>query len=133
MPYLLDTDTCIYIMNERPEEVFQKAATLKPGDVSISSITFYELAFGIANSGKAAANKKRLETFIAHVPVQPFDQACADVAALLRLELKRKGTPIGPYDLLIAAHALQLGFTLVTNNTKEFKRVPKLKVENWLS
>ncbi len=133
MPYLLDTDTCIYIMNERPEAVFQKAATLKPGDVSISSITFYELAFGIANSSKAAANKKRLETFVRSVPVQPFDQNCADGAAQVRLELKRKGTPIGPYDVLIAAHALTLGVILVTNNTKEFKRISKLKVENWLN
>jgi tRNA(fMet)-specific endonuclease VapC len=133
MLYLLDTDTCIYIMNEQPEKVFRKAATLKPGDVGISSITFYELAFGIANSGKAAANRKRLETFIKSVPVQPFDQTCADVAARVRLELKRKGTPIGPYDLLIAAHALHLDLTLVTNNIKEFKRVSKLDVENWLS
>ena len=108
MLYLLDTDTCIYIMNEQPEKVLQKAATLKPGDVGISSITFYELAFGIANSGKAVANRKRLE-------------------------LKRKSMPIGPYDLLIAAHALHLDLTLVTNNTKEFKRVSKLNVENWLS
>jgi tRNA(fMet)-specific endonuclease VapC len=133
MHYLLDTDTCIYIMNEQPEKVFQKAATLRPGDVGISSITFYELAFGIANSGKAAANRKKLDGFVKSVPVQPFDQDCADVAAQVRLELKRKGTPIGPYDLLIAAHALHLGLTLVTNNTKEFGRISKLKLENWLS
>jgi tRNA(fMet)-specific endonuclease VapC len=133
MRYLLDTDTCIYIMNEQPEKVFRKAATLKPGDVGISSITFYELAFGIANSGKAASNRKRLETFVKGVPVQPFNQTCADVATQVRLELKRKGTLIGPYDLLIAAHALHLGLTLVTNNIKEFKRISRLKVENWLA
>jgi tRNA(fMet)-specific endonuclease VapC len=131
MRYLLGTDTCIYIMNEPPEKVFRKAATLAVGDVGISSITFHELAFGIANSQKAAANSLRLETFVARVPVQPFDQAAADKAADVRLELKRKGTPIGSYDLLIAAHALQLGLVLVTNNTKEFKRIPKLKLENW--
>jgi tRNA(fMet)-specific endonuclease VapC len=133
MRYLLDTDTCIYIMNEQPEKVFRKAATLVSGDVGISSITFYELAFGIANSQKAAANRMRLEAFVSRIPVQPFEQVAADVAAEIRLELKRKGTSIGPYDLLIAAHALQLGLILVTNNVREFRRIPKLKVENWLS
>jgi tRNA(fMet)-specific endonuclease VapC len=131
MRYLLDTDTCLYIMNEQPEKVFRKAATLAVGDVGLSSITFHELAFGIANSQKAAANRLRLEAFVARVPVQPFDEAAADKAAEVRLELKRKGTPVGCYDLLIAAHALQLGLILVTNKLREFKRISKLKLENW--
>lgn len=132
MRYLLDTDTCIYIMNQKPERVFRRVARLKPGDVGISSITFYELAFGIAKSAKAIQNRERLEGFIALVPVLPFDQKAADAAATIRLDLQKAGTPIGAYDLLIAAHASSLGLTLVTNNLREFLRVKGLRVENWL-
>lgn len=132
MRYLLDTDICIYIMNQEPRQVFIKAESLEPGEVGISSITFHELAFGIAKSQKVEANRERLEGFIAQVPVQPFDQDAADLAAQVRLGLQRAGTPIGPYDTLIAAHALSLGLTLVTNNTREFSRIPDLKIENWL-
>ena len=132
MRYLLDTNTCIYIMNQSPEQVFRKAETLKPGEVGISSITFYELAFGMAKSQRALENRRRLEGFVAQVPVQPFDGEAADIAATLRLNLQKAGTPIGPYDLLIAAHALSLNLTLVTNNLREFERVEGLPLENWL-
>lgn len=132
MRYLLDTDTCIYIMNQKPEQVFRRVARLKPGDVGISSITFYELAFGIAKSVKAIQNRERLEGFVALVPVLPFDQKAADAAATIRLDLQKAGTPIGAYDLLIAAQASSLGLTLVTNNLREFLRVKGLRVENWL-
>ncbi|MCS7068489.1 MAG: type II toxin-antitoxin system VapC family toxin [Meiothermus sp.] len=132
MRYLLDTDTCIYTMNQKPEQVFRRVERLKPGDVGISSITYYELALGIAKSHKAAQNRERLEGFIALVPVLPFDQKAADAAATIRLDLQKAGTPIGAYDLLMAAHAFSLGLTLVTNNLREFLRIQGLRVENWL-
>lgn len=132
MTYLLDTNTCIYIINNRPPEVAEKFSKVDIREIAVSSITVAELRYGAEKSGFGARNMKALEEFIASLVVRDFNDDASRVYANLRVHLERKGTPIGPLDTLIAAHALSLGVTLVTNNLKEFKRVPKLRVENWL-
>jgi tRNA(fMet)-specific endonuclease VapC len=110
-------------------ERFRKEA---PTNVIISSITVAELTFGMEKSSRVKENLAALKNFLQPFEVASFDGPAAEVYGRIRFELERKGTPIGPLDTLIAAHALSLGITLVTNNLKEFKRVSRLKVENWL-
>lgn len=129
---LLDTNICIYIMNNRPEAVRDKFIQYKLSDMAISSITLFELSAGAHKSAKAAENITRLEQFASLIDVLPFDTLAAQKAGWLRHHLRSQGTPIGDMDTLIAAHALALQLTLVTNNEKEFRRVPELSVENWL-
>lgn len=129
--YLLDTNTCIYIINRHPEAVFARFAGLRAGEVGISSITGAELDFGVAKSG-SKRNRLALDKFLAPLEILPFDDNAMHEYGPLRAHLERKGTPIGALDTLIAAHALALSCTLVTNNLREFKRVPKLRLENWV-
>lgn len=127
---LLDTNTCIYIINNRPPNVLEKFRKYKAGEVGISSIAASELAYGVAKSG-SLKNRKALEMFLAPLQILPFDSQCLWFYADLRASLEKQGQSIGPMDTLIAAHALSIGGKLVTNNVKEFVRVPKLKLENW--
>ena len=127
---LLDTNTCIYIITNRPPNVLEKFRKYKAGEVGISSIAASELAYGVAKSG-SLKNRKALEMFLAPLQILPFDSQCLWFYADLRASLEKQGQSIGPMDTLIAAHALSIGGTLVTNNVKEFVRVPKLKLENW--
>ena len=127
---LLDTNTCIYIINNRPPNVLEKFCKYKAGEVGISSIAASELAYGVAKSG-SLKNRKALEMFLAPLQILPFDSQCLWFYADLRASLEKQGLSIGPMDTLIAAHALSMEGTLVTNNVKEFVRVPKLKLENW--
>ena len=127
---LLDTNTCIYIINNRPPNVLEKFRKYKAGEVSISSIAASELAYGVAKSG-STKNRKALDMFLAPLQILPFDSQCLWFYADLRASLKKQGLSIGPMDTLIAAHALSIDGTLVTNNIKEFMRVPKLKLDNW--
>ncbi len=127
---LLDTNTCIYIINNRTPNVLEKFRKYKAGEVGISSIAASELAYGVAKSG-SLKNRKALEMFLAPLQILPFDSQCLWFYADLRASLEKQGQSIGPMDTLIAAHALSIGGTLVTNNVKEFVRVPKLKLENW--
>jgi tRNA(fMet)-specific endonuclease VapC len=127
---LLDTSTCIYIINNRPPEVLERFRSYKAGEVGISSIAASELAYGVSNSG-SNKNRKALDMFLAPLRVLPFDVQCLWFYADLRASLEKKGLTIGPMDTLIAAQALSIDGTLVTNNLKEFSRVPKLKLENW--
>lgn len=129
--FLLDTDTCIYIINRQPEAVFKHLAGLQAGEVAISSITGGELYYGVAKSG-SERNLWALEKFLAPLEALPFDEAAMRQYGTLRARLERKGTPIGSLDMLIAAHALALDVALVTNNQREFKRVPGLRLENWV-
>ena len=129
--YLLDTNTCIYIINRHPPEVFERFKRLQAGQIAISSITGAELQFGIAKTG-SERNQNALEKFLAPLDVLPFDEQAMRIYGDLRAHLERKGTPIGALDTLIAAHALALDSVLVTNNQREFKRVPKLRLENWV-
>jgi tRNA(fMet)-specific endonuclease VapC len=127
---LLDTNTCIYIINNRPPEVLERFRSYKAGEVGISSIAASELAYGVSKSG-SNKNRKALDMFLAPLRVLPFDVQCLWFYADLRASLEKKGLTIGPMDTLIAAQALSIDGTLVTNNLKEFSRVPKLKLENW--
>jgi tRNA(fMet)-specific endonuclease VapC len=128
--YLLDTNICIDVINRKPVEVFRHFDGLSVGDIGISSITGAELAYGVAKSG-SARNRQALERFLAPLELMPFDAAAMERYGQLRAQLEKQGTPIGPLDLLIAAHAAALGSTLVTNNLREFERVPGLALENW--
>ena len=127
---LLDTNTCIYIINNRPPNVLEKFRKYKAGEVSISSLAASELAYGVAKSG-SAKNRKALDMFLAPLQILPFDSQCLWFYADLRASLEKQGLSIGPMDTLIAAQALSIDGTLVTNNIKEFMRVPKLKLDNW--
>jgi tRNA(fMet)-specific endonuclease VapC len=130
MRYLLDTNICIYVINERPPVVLAQFLAHEDEGLGMSSVTASELFWGVRKSG-SARNLQALEKFLAPLTVADYDLAAARVYGELRAALERKGTPIGPLDMQIAAHALALDITLVTNNLRAFKRVPGLKLENW--
>jgi len=129
--YLLDTDICVYIARRKPGRVLSRLEQMKVGDVGISIVTYLELVYGAWKSRAVEANLAKIEQFRALVPVQPLDAEVAQHYGRLRAELESTGKPIGAYDLMISAHALSLGLTLVTNNIREFSRVRGLRLENW--
>jgi tRNA(fMet)-specific endonuclease VapC len=131
MRYLLDTNICIYIAKQKPHGVLARLRELRPGDVGMSVMTYLELVYGACKSQHREANLLRIQELASLIPVLPLDVNAGRHYGRMRAELERKGSPIGAYDLLIAAHALTLGLTLVTNNVREFRRVPQLIVENW--
>lgn len=131
MKYMLDTNMCIYIIKKHPPKVLKKFQTLELGDVCISSITLAELMYGVHKSHHQQKNKIALEWFSAPLDIAPFDGDTADHYGKIRAYLEKKGTPIGSLDMMIAAHALSLNLILVTNNTKEFSRIPELQLEDW--
>lgn len=132
MDYLLDTNTCIYIIKKKPVEVFERFRGLKPGSMAISTITLAELHFGVMKSSNPAKNLEALEKFLIPLDIIDFDYNATKVYGEIRAYLEQKGTPIGSLDTLIAAHAQSHGLTLITNNVREFSRVPGLCVENWV-
>lgn len=127
---LLDTNICIYLINKRPVKVLERFRHFGLGELGMSSIVASELAFGIEKT-KSVKNRTALELFLAPFEICPFDQQCIWHYGKLRSTLEEVGKPIGPMDMLIAAHALALDSPLVTNNVKEFGRVPGLRVLNW--
>lgn len=131
MNYLIDTNICIYIMNQQPADVIEKFMQHEMGDIAVSSITISELQYGIEKSGNPKKNQSRLDEFLTPFDVLEFGQREARVYGAIRFQLEKNGQPIGPLDLLIAAHAMSEMLVLVTNNEKEFKRIEGLKVENW--
>jgi tRNA(fMet)-specific endonuclease VapC len=131
MKYLLDTNICIYIIKKKPVSVFERFLKLSVESVGISSITLAELQFGIAKSSNPEKNSKALEYFLSPIEIIDFGSYASVEYGKIRAELEKKGTPIGPLDLLIAAHAKSLDLILVTNNEKEFNRISGLVVENW--
>ncbi|MBW7923426.1 MAG: type II toxin-antitoxin system VapC family toxin [Burkholderiaceae bacterium] len=130
--YLLDTNICIYIANSRPRGVARRFARLPSGSVGMSLITYGELRFGAEKSRQRETALDVLEQFAELVPVLSPDAAVGQAYGALRAHLQRTGTPIGNNDLWIAAHALALSVTLVSNNTREFERVPGLDLQNWV-
>ena len=132
MKYLLDTNICIYALKNKPAKIAQHLASLRPIDVGISVITVAELRHGASKSLHPIRNHRVLNDFFYPFFIEPFTTKTAEHYGKIVTYLEKKGTPIGPFDLLIAAHAITLNVTLVTNNVKEFKRVPKLKYENWV-
>ena len=131
MKYLLDTDICIYLIRKKPAHVLQRFEQLRIGDAGISAITFSELRFGAENSSHPENNHQLLLEFVAPLEVLDYPADAAPTYGRLRSALSKTGKSIGPLDLLIAAHAVHLGATLVTNNTSEFSRLSELRVENW--
>jgi len=131
MKLLLDTNICIYIIKQQPARVLKRFLEYQIGDIGISSITLSELYYGVAKSQHQDKNSKALEQFITPLEVVPFDDAAAQAYGAIRATLEKVGTPIGSMDMLIAAHAVALGIPLVTNNTREFERVPGLEVVDW--
>lgn len=130
-PYLLDTNICIYIQKVRPESVARRFEALRAGEAFISVITWGELQYGAARSQQRNRVTGLLDEFRALVPVLPLPDQAGLCHGTLRADLAASGKLIGNNDLWIAAHALSAGMTLVTNNEKEFSRVPGLRLENW--
>lgn len=131
MNFLLDTNTCIYLIKKKPLEVLQRFNTYTVGDIGISSITAAELYFGVQKSQHPVQNQRALEQFLLPLAIVEFNSAAAAAYGSIRASLEQQGMPIGALDTLIAAHAVSLGLILVTNNTREFARIPELKLENW--
>lgn len=127
---LLDTNICIYIINTKPAGVLQRFQQYRLGDIGVCSVVAAELAYGVAKSG-SSRNREALEMFLAPITILPFDEAAVWAYGKLRAELERMGTPIGSLDTMIAAHALSQQSLLVTNNTREFSKVPGLQLGNW--
>ncbi len=128
---LLDTNICIYLINVNPPAVLARFRQYRMGEVGLCSVVAAELAFGVAKS-KSARNRQALEMFLAPLTILPFDAAAVWIYGDLRADLERRGTPIGSLDTLIAAHALSQQALLVTNNTREFAKVPGLQLDNWV-
>lgn len=132
MKVMLDTNICIYIIKQQPKSVLQRFVTFPIGELGISVITLAELEYGASKSSEPDRNREALEQFISPLEIAVFDRQVTIVYGRIRALLEKRGRPIGSMDLLIAAHALSLSVRLVTNNVKEFKRVPGLRVENWV-
>jgi tRNA(fMet)-specific endonuclease VapC len=128
---MLDTNICIYLINDRPPSVRKRLEALKPGDVGVSSITVAELAYGVAKT-RSARNRAALEGFLLPLEIADFGFDAAMAYGDVRTGVEQKGTPIGPLDMEIAAHAIALDVILVTNNQREFSRVSGLRCQNWV-
>lgn len=131
MPYLLDTNICIYVIKQRPAQVIDRFRQLSSGDLAVSSVTVFELAFGAQKSQHKSQALSAMRAFLTPLRILPFDSEDAMEAAAIRADLTRQGQPIGPYDLQIAGQARRLALVLVTNNLWEFERVAGLRSENW--
>ncbi|MDA0709900.1 MAG: type II toxin-antitoxin system VapC family toxin [bacterium] len=131
MEFMLDTNICIYLIKQKPRQVVKRLKETSVSEVGISSITLSELEYGVCKSHRLEQNQTALIEFLAPLEVLPYDDMAAQHYGELRSYLEARGTPIGSLDMLIAAHALSLRCTLVTNNTSEFSRVPQLKLNNW--
>lgn len=130
--YLLDTNICIYISKQKPQHVLEKFESLSIGEVGMSTITFGELFYGIQKSHHVKKNTENLEKLISFIPPLPIPTDIGKQYGIIRAKLEKKGQLIGNNDLWIAAHALTADLILVTNNEKEFSRIPHLKIENWV-
>ena len=131
MRYMLDTNICIYLIKNQSKSVLNNLRVKMNDGISISSITLAELEYGVAMCEKKEKNSVALTQFLAFITVLPFEEAAAAEYGLIRSDLRKKGTPIGPVDELIASHAKSQNLVLVTNNTREFERIGGLIIENW--
>ncbi len=130
LKYMLDTNICIFTVKNRPahmRDVFNR----HHGQMCISAVSLMELIYGAEKSASPERNLAVVEGFAARLDVLPYDEIAASHTGQLRAELAKSGTPIGPYDQMIAGHARSLGLIVVTNNRREFDRVPGLRVEDW--
>ena len=131
LKYLLDTNIVIYTIKNRPRRVRERF-TRHQGQLAISSVTLMELVYGAEKSSQPERNLRDIDGLAARLDVLPYDAAAATHTGQIRAELARQGTPIGPYDQMIAGHARALGLILVSNDAAEFGRVPGLRLENWV-
>ena len=132
MRYFLDTNICIYIIKKKPSQVLERFKHFGISDIGISAITLSELEYGVAKSVRKEQNREALIEFLTPLEILPFDEKASHHYGEIRTYLGRKGIPIGAFDLLIASHARSLMLPLVTNDTRAFKRIPGLQVENWV-
>ncbi len=130
--YMLDTNICIFTMNNKPQQV-KEAFIRHYGQLCISTVTLMELIYGAEKSGSPQRNLGVIEGFAARLQVLDYDNSAAEHTGQLRAELAKTGKAIGPYDQMIAGHARSQGLILVTNNIREFERVPGLRIEDWIS
>ena len=131
MKFMLDTNTCIYLIKQKPPSVLKNLKEHSAGDIGISSITLAELHYGAEKSQHFQKNREALSEFILPLEIADFDEKASQTYGTVRSALEKEGKPIGSMDMLIGSHALSLSVTLVTNNTKEFKRIKNLKVVDW--
>lgn len=131
--YLLDTNICIYFMKNTYPRLTEKIFSYDPSQLAISSITVYELEYGASKSKWGEQTRQNLRMVLAPFNILPFDSNDAFMAGKIRAQLERKGTPIGPYDIQIAAQGLARDLIVVTHNTDEFRRVADLAVEDWIA
>lgn len=129
--YLLDTNTCIFIKNNKPLHVLEKLRSVLDQNVFLSSITVAEMQYGVYNSQNIEKNRISLTEFLAPFQIIDFDNRDAEFFGKIRSKLRKEGNLIGPYDMLIAAQALSRKLILVTNNVNEFERIPDLIIEDW--
>lgn len=131
MIYLLDTNVCIHLLNQRHTAIVQRLRQHNPADIALCSIVKAELLYGAQRSERREANLQTLRTFFAPLSSLPFDDKAAEHYGQIRADLLAQGQPIGPNDFLIAAIARAHDATLITHNTAEFSRVPGLRLEDW--
>jgi len=129
--FLLDTNICIYIRQNKPQEVLQRFQALRQGEAALSVITYGELVFGAQKSKQRTAALERLAELLHWLPALPLPETAGQAYGTIRADLAARGQMISNNELWIAAHTLAAGLTLVTNNEKEFRRVRGLKVQNW--
>jgi tRNA(fMet)-specific endonuclease VapC len=133
MKYILDTNICIYIINENPDKVLRKFELYPVSEFGISVITHAELQYGVEKSENKDTNQAALDEFLLPLTILPLDgKRFVTCYGEIRVSLESKGQTIGPLDMLIAAHALSLDLTIISNNIREFSRIPNLKYENWI-
>jgi len=132
MRFMLDTNICIYIIKRKPPQVLEKLRTLDIADVAISSITLAELEYGVAKSSLPEQNRDALSAFLVPLEIIPFDHRAAFHYGEIRTFLENKAMVIGGLDILIASHSMSLSVTLVTNNIRQFEKIPALHLENWV-
>lgn len=131
MKYLLDTNICVFVIRQKNTNLMDKLRSFKVEELAISSITLAELRYGASKSANPWKNHAALDLFLSPLAIVDFDVECAAVYGKVRAELERIGQPIGSFDTMIGAHAVRLSLPLVTNNTKEFKRISGLIIEDW--
>ena len=132
MKYLLDTNICIYALKNKYSSLSRKLFCIHPDEIAISAITVSELEYGAAKSKWGEQTRLRMHMFLSAFTILSFSEQDAMIAGQIRAFLEQKGTIIGPYDILIAAQGVSRDLTVVTHNTKEFIRVPQIRLEDWV-
>jgi len=129
--YMLDTDTCSYIIKERPASVLRRFRKLAMEQICVSAVTYAELLYGVERSSSKRINQPIVDDFVRHLDVLSWGHEAAEQYGIIRADLEARGTPIGAMDMMIAAHAKSFKAVLVTNNKKHFSKVKTLKIESW--